>query len=120
MYWDTDSVIVDSRGSALMEGRTDYNVPDGWKKKGTAPTMHVWGYRRYSFGDQIRIGLPVSARDEPGGRMVWESPETWDEAMGHRHMPDGTIVQRHARIRGTYDHGRICEDGKIVPWQIGQ
>jgi hypothetical protein len=118
MYWDTDSVITDSRGAAIMERRPDYGQPGGWVKKGTARTMHVWGYRRYSFGNQISIGLPIDARDEPGGRYVWESPETWDEAMGHRHYPDGRIVQRGKRLRGTYDHGRVCEDGRILPWEI--
>jgi hypothetical protein len=118
MYWDTDSVITNSRGAAIMERRHDFGIPGGWQKKGNARTMHVWGYRRYSFGDELHIGLPVSAQDEAGGRAIWESPETWDEAMGNRHYPDGSLVTRSARIRGTYDHGRICEDGRIVPWHI--
>lgn len=117
-YWDTDSVIVDSRGASIMEARQDFNVPGGWRKKGSASTMHVWGYRRYSFGESISIGLPVSSRDEAGGRFVWQSPETFDEAMGNRHFPDGTIVHRSARLRGTYQHGKICEDGRIVPFEI--
>lgn len=118
LYWDTDSVITDSRGAAIMEHMPDFDIRGGWKKKGTARSMHVWGYRRYSFGDVLSIGLPVSARDEPGGRYVWESPETWDEAMANRHYPDGTVVSRGGRIRGTYTHGRIEESGKIVPWHI--
>lgn len=118
LYWDTDSVITNSVGAKIMESLPDFDVAGGWRKKGVASKLIVSGYRRYVFGDQLHVGLPESSRDEAGGRYVWESPETWDEAMGQRKMPDGTIVTRAMRIKGKYDHGRICDDGRILPWSI--
>lgn len=118
-YWDTDSVITDAVGARLMEARHDFNKRGGWQMRASANNLTIWGYRRYVLGDLISIGIAHGAMEVAGGKYLWESPETWDEAMTVRRYPDGRMVERSARVRGTYDHGIVNEDGSISPYMIG-
>lgn len=120
IYMDTDSLLIDDVGLKRLKRRIDPDRLGALKHEATYIGVTIHGPKDYHFGDKVRTkGVKDTA--------VWLDDNTveqdkWSGLAGmiRAGKADSPVTQRIVKhLRRTYQKGTVQEDGRVVPFVLG-
>lgn len=118
-YMDADSLFMNHTGYRRMEkaGVLDERRMGAWKLKGAYDWVRFYGLKMYETpGMSVHCGAPA---DAPGTfRSGWKfwAPEKLMPALEHGRPPGVEMLPLSLKASENYRHGRVCINGKVVPF----
>jgi hypothetical protein len=118
-YCDTDSIVVNARGSRDLAAFAEANPEYGWRRKRADRKLRIWGPRQLELGGATRFsGVPKRAERQSEGvwrGAVWQSLAASLEAGSAGSV---VITNRSWQIAGTDRRRSGGPDGPTEPYRL--
>jgi hypothetical protein len=120
-YCDTDSIHLSLSGAdkLKMAGLVQEGRNGSLAEKNRCVEASFAGIKHYRAGDKIcAAGVPKHASWTGSDSAEWLTSQPLMDALRERHGPDARKMVRQWKKRGTYLHGRVQADGRVLPHEL--
>jgi hypothetical protein len=118
-YCDTDSIVVNSRGSRDLAAFAEAHPEYGWRRKRSDRKLRIWGPRQLEFGGATRLsGVPKRAERQSEG--IWRGAVWQSLAAALETGTAGSVVvtNRSWQIAGIDRRRSGGPDGPTEPYRL--
>lgn len=118
-YCDTDSIVVNGRGSGELAALAEQHPEFGWRRKRTDCKLRLWGPRQLQLAGDVKFsGVPKRAERQPDG--LWRGA-VWQSLAGALEAGEtGSVVvtERTWQLGGTDRRRQPTEAGRTEPHRL--
>lgn len=116
-YIDTDSIICNGAGSALLEQYADDAKIGKWKFEGESTNLVVRGLKDYTFDNVDTIkSIPKDATKIAPDTYIYEHINTLKETGVGTREPQSDVNTVQKQLKREYMKSKLCEKCGYSPW----